>query len=211
VLTARFYVHGFKNTFEEAAVTAAQIGCDLEVNGAISFFSWPSTGKLKDYFRDGETTSLHQFTSHFVEFVETLASASNLDRIDIVAHSMGNRVLAESIQLLPGSQALRRVVIGHLVLAAPDISRVKFEVLAPFYRQTARERVTLYTCKKDRALWMSGAVNGYQRIGFEPPPYCHALLDTVSVSPLKLDLLSHGYFSNSLPVIQDMKRLFVEE
>jgi esterase/lipase superfamily enzyme len=205
--TGLVYVHGFNNTFKQAALTAAQIGCDLEVNGAISFFSWPSTGKLSDYFRDGETTSFQQFTRHFLEFVETLASASNLDRIDIVAHSMGNRILAEAIPLLATSPALRRVTIGHLVLAAPDISRVTFNALAPIYGQTARERVTLYTRKKDRALLLSGKLNGYQRIGFEPPPYCHRSLDTVSVSPLKLDFLSHGYFAKSRPVIEDLKRL----
>jgi esterase/lipase superfamily enzyme len=205
--TALVYVHGFRVTFDEAACLAAQIGCDLEVNGIISFFSWPAAGKLDRYVRDRETADLGEFAGHFVQFLDKLLSVAKLDRVNIVAHSMGNRLLAASIAAVQKLAAARSVSIGHLVLAAPDISRVEFKNVAPLYKATAHERVTLYSCRRDRALFASSKVNGYLRIGFEPPVFCHDAVDTISVSKIRVDLLGHGYIATAKPVIEDLKRL----
>jgi esterase/lipase superfamily enzyme len=43
---ALVFLHGFNVTFADAAIRAAQIGCDLKVPGATAFFSWPSRGRL---------------------------------------------------------------------------------------------------------------------------------------------------------------------
>jgi esterase/lipase superfamily enzyme len=205
--TGLMYLHGFNVKFDEAALLAAQIGCDLEVNGIIGFYSWPAAGGVLSYGRDRETTQLPVISAKFVEFIDTFLSISNLDRLDIVAHSMGNRVVAGAIDEIRQLGASRQVAIGHLVLAAPDISRVEFKDIAPIYGQTASSRVTLYTSKHDKALWGSNKVNGYTRVGFEPPVFCHAALDTVSVSQLRLGILGHGYVAAAKPVLEDMKLL----
>jgi len=44
----------FEFPSKEAAIRAAQIGCDLKVPGITAFFSWPSKGRLSFvglYFR----------------------------------------------------------------------------------------------------------------------------------------------------------------
>jgi hypothetical protein len=46
---ARFLLHGFNASFEEAAIRAVQIGFDLRVPGATAFFSWPSRGSVTAY------------------------------------------------------------------------------------------------------------------------------------------------------------------
>gem|GEM_PF-5732411 len=205
--TGLVFVHGFNVRFDDAALLTAQLGCDLEVNGISSFFSWPSRGGIKAYARDRETIDLPDTVRMFVEFIDMLLSTQNLDRLDIIAHSMGNRLIAKAIEEIQALGSARRAVIGNLVLAAPDVSRVEFKPLAPVYRETVKNRVTLYTCGYDKALWGSGKFNGYERIGSEPPPFCHESVDTVSVSDLRLGFMSHGYVMTSAPVIDDMKQL----
>ena len=52
---ALFFLHGFNVSFEDAAIRAAQIGCDLKVPGATAFFSWPSRGSVAAYPADEAT------------------------------------------------------------------------------------------------------------------------------------------------------------
>ncbi|MEJ1961773.1 MAG: alpha/beta hydrolase [Gammaproteobacteria bacterium] len=205
--TGLVYIHGFRVTFDEAACLAAQIGSDLEVNGIISFFSWPAAGKFRAYGWDKETAELEASKRLFLEFFNTLLSINKLDRLDIVAHSMGNRVLAKSIGDLQKLCTGHNVTLGHLVLAAPDIFRVQFKEAAPSYLAAAQKRITVYTSNKDWALWGSKKANGYTRIGYEPPVFTHAGVDTVSVSLLPMDVLGHGYIATAKPVIEDLKRL----
>jgi esterase/lipase superfamily enzyme len=42
------YIHGYNVGFEEAAIRAAQLGCDLKAKSTM-FFSWPSRSKLQEY------------------------------------------------------------------------------------------------------------------------------------------------------------------
>ena len=43
---AFIFLHGFNVTFEEAALRAAQLGCDLAIPGVTAFYSWPSRGEV---------------------------------------------------------------------------------------------------------------------------------------------------------------------
>lgn len=52
---ALFFLHGYNTTFEQAAIRAAQIGCDLKVAGPTAFFSWPSRGNTAAYSADEAT------------------------------------------------------------------------------------------------------------------------------------------------------------
>jgi hypothetical protein len=52
---ALVFLHGYNVTFRDAAIRAAQLHVDLNVNGATAFFSWPSKGRLTSYLADGST------------------------------------------------------------------------------------------------------------------------------------------------------------
>lgn len=201
--TALIYLHGFRVSFKEAAVRAAQISCDLGVEGVTAFYSWASAGKLNAYSRDEETVRLT--VEHFIEFLDTLLSINGLERADIIAHSMGNRVLASVIKHL--ATASIRARIGHLILAAPDISRSEFNKVSTYYPLVATKRTTLYSCAKDKALAISSSRHDYLRIGYEPPVYCAPGIDSISASRVKLDLLGHSYIVSARSVIADLKSL----
>lgn len=200
---ALIFLHGFRVSFEEAALRAAQLACDLGVEGITAFYSWASAGRLGAYAQDEETVRLT--VDHFLEFIDTLLAINSLEGVDIIAHSMGNRLLAAAVARLADARGHSR--IGHLILAAPDISRSEFNKVATQYGTVASKRATLYSCAKDKALAVSTKLHNYLRIGYEPPVYCTAGIDTISASQLRLDLLGHGYIASVRPVIADLKNL----
>jgi esterase/lipase superfamily enzyme len=48
---ALVYIHGFANSFEDAAIHTAQLATDLELDGAPVLYSWPSSGSVISYDR----------------------------------------------------------------------------------------------------------------------------------------------------------------
>jgi esterase/lipase superfamily enzyme len=205
--TALVFVHGYNVPFQDAVLRAAQIGFDLRVEGITAVFSWPSKGTTALYTHDGSSIELAE--RHFLEFLSTLARVQGLEEINIMAHSMGNRLLCRTIEKIVKSQSdgTMPVAIGHIVLAAADMTAAFFEQYAHLYAQLARKRVTNYTHRGDRALTLSVAVNGTERVGLEPPVFVHPALDTVSVSALDLDLLGHGYVASAAPLLYDVADL----
>jgi hypothetical protein len=44
------FVHGYNESFEDAAIRTAQLAYDFGFKGAPIFYSWPSEGRLLGYF-----------------------------------------------------------------------------------------------------------------------------------------------------------------
>jgi esterase/lipase superfamily enzyme len=204
---ALVFVHGYNVSLREAIVRAAQIGFDLKIEGITATFSWPSKGRLIPYPQDEEHIQLSE--QHFVDFIERLAQSPGLEEINVLAHSMGNRLLCRTMPQLIERQRLGRipVPIGHVVLAAADLSTAFFQQHADLYRQLARRRITNYSCAADKALFASRTVHGLGRVGLEPPIFVHDGIDTVSASQLNVDLLGHGYFASAEPLLYDIAEL----
>ncbi|HAV62669.1 MAG TPA: hypothetical protein DCY13_09915, partial [Verrucomicrobiales bacterium] len=184
---ALVYLHGYNVSFEEAAIRAAQLGCDLKVQGATAFFSWPSRGSLKGYAAD--EASIEASEPFIRDFLVDVARKSGAARVHILAHSMGNRGLLRSIERIAGTaQEMAGVRFGQIILAAPDVDADVFRALAHHYPPLA-ERTTLYVSSKDRALGMSEFLHGFDRAGFTPPVTVVPGLDTVEVGNIDLTLL----------------------
>lgn len=85
------FIHGYNVSFEDAARRTAQMAYDLGFDGAPILYSWPSKGRAQDYSADEE--SIQWTTDHLRKFLEDVARKSGARRIQIIAHSMGNRAL----------------------------------------------------------------------------------------------------------------------
>jgi esterase/lipase superfamily enzyme len=201
------FVHGYNVSFREAALRAAQIGFDLRVNGVTAFFSWPSKGDLIPYPADEASVELAE--RHFVSFLELLGQVHELERIDVLAHSMGNRLLLRTVEhlLRKKREGTLGVPIGHIVLAAADVTAALFKQCATSYAELAGRRVTNYTYKADRALMASRKLHDQDRVGLEPPVFVHDGIETISASELDLDLLGHGYVATAAPLLYDVREL----
>ncbi len=208
--TALVFVHGYNVGFREAALRAAQIGFDLRIDGIMSFFSWPSKGDLVPYSADESSVELAE--QHFVSFIELLASVHELEEINVLAHSMGNRLLLRTVeQLLQAKKAgTLKVPIGQIILAAADITAGLFKQTAAVYTELAARRVTNYTYKADKALMASRALHDQDRVGLELPVFVCPGVETVSASALDLDMLGHGYIASAAPLLYDLSQVIHE-
>jgi esterase/lipase superfamily enzyme len=202
---ALIYIHGYCVSFEEAALRAAQIGCDLNLQGAMAFYSWPSKGDWAGYLADSATIDASE--GFIREFLLDFYHKSGAERIHIIAHSMGNRGLLRAMErIVEMSESRGQVKFGQIFLAAPDVDAQIFRTLARAYARLS-ERTTLYASEKDKALAMSEFLHDYDRAGFIPPVTVVDGIDTIAVSEIDLTLLGHGYYAEVRDVLHDMHNL----
>jgi esterase/lipase superfamily enzyme len=205
---ALVFIHGYRVSFQDAVIRAAQLGVDLDIPGPVSVFSWPSRASLLGYTADGSAVeaSENAITDYLVDF----ATLSGVDRVNVIAHSMGNRPLMRALQRILGmAQARTQVQFANLVLAAPDITRELFLDLAPQYARLSR-RTTLYVSELDRALKASYRLQG-PRVGLVPPVTCCPGIDTVQVAHVDRTFMGHSTFAEARPLLYDIQALFTNE
>lgn len=202
---ALFFLHGFNVTFEEAAIRAAQLGCDLKVPGATAFFSWPSRGSVTAYPADEATIEASERA--ITDFLVDFAANCGADKIHVIAHSMGNRGLLRALQRIAANAGTRgKVKFGQIFLAAPDVDRDLFLDLASLYPEHS-ERTTLYASHKDLPVHVSSKLHDAARAGYFEPYTVAAGVDSIAVPDFDIDLLGHSYFAQAKELLQDIYQL----
>jgi esterase/lipase superfamily enzyme len=198
------FVHGFNNSFEDTARRTAQLAYDLDFDGTPMMYSWPSQGTTTAYAIDEATAGIAG--RRMAEFLDTVVSQSGAQRIHLIAHSMGNRVLIEALQTYLARRALdkRQGIFGQIVFTAPDVDRDYF-VDALESLASAAERVTLYASDNDYALRTSQFIHGAPRAGIAGETIIRtAGLDTIDMSAVPADALGHSYFAANAGAIFDI-------
>ena len=199
---ALVFIHGFNVSFEEAAVRAAQLGVDLDVSGATAFFSWPSRGSVAAYTADEATIDASERA--IADFLTDFGRRCGAERVDVIAHSMGNRGLLRAVQRIAADAERRsEVKFGQIILAAPDVDRDLFLDLAHLYPEFC-DRCTLYASNRDVAVHASSWVHWGHRAGYFQPYTVTAGVDTIAVPNFNVDLLGHGYFAAAERLLHDM-------
>ncbi|MFB1490058.1 MULTISPECIES: alpha/beta hydrolase [unclassified Thiocapsa] len=199
---ALVFLHGFNVDFEEAAIRAAQLGCDLKVPGATAFFSWPSRGSVTAYTADEATIEASEaaITAFLIDLVEHCGA----DRVHLIAHSMGNRGLLRALQrIASNAETSGRIKFGQIFLAAPDVDRDLFLDLARLYPNHS-ERTTLYASDADKAVHLSARVHDAPRAGYFKPYTVVDGVNTIAVPDFDVDLLGHSYFAEAEALLHDI-------
>lgn len=157
------YIHGFKNSFEEAALTASELSLYSGGLGPYILYSWPSLDSLFEYSHDRD--SVRYTTAHARRFFEMLnheidEGRLSAERINVITHSSGGEVIGTVLRELglmshneTPEQRKAKWRIGTVLMIAPDIStdvareRILKEDLRGMF-----EQIVVYTSKKDSAL-----------------------------------------------------------
>jgi esterase/lipase superfamily enzyme len=181
------YVHGYHNTFEDAAVTMGELCQFLGREFVCGIYTWPaggSRGILFGYNVDYESSAYA--TEHLRKTIRMIAQTPGLERIHLLAHSRGTDVLVTALADLNyeayilQSNLAQRYKVGNIVLMAPDIDADVFGAKlfkalsdpdtpygpAPNPRtvieRTPGFHITIYVSPDDKALaassWMFGSL-----------------------------------------------------
>jgi esterase/lipase superfamily enzyme len=157
------FVHGFNTMFAEGVYTAAQLAHDSRAPGVPVLFTWASRGRATQYVYDtNSATSARDNLEHTLRLV----FASNAEKVNILAHSLGNWVTVEAFRQIKLEGGInQRNKVGLIVLASPDIDIDVFKsqlrtfgsIHTPFY---------IVLSRNDKALALSNFIAGGQtRVG----------------------------------------------
>jgi esterase/lipase superfamily enzyme len=93
------FVHGFKNSFDHAAVSLAELWHFIGRRGVPMLYSWPAAHKgMFGYFIDRESGEFTIY--HLKNLIRSLASFPEVERINILAHSRGTDVVTTALREL---------------------------------------------------------------------------------------------------------------
>ena len=195
------FIHGYNVDFIEACARAAQLGFDLKVDGHTFLYSWPSAGRLPRYWHDEAT--VEAALPFFCQFMDRLAHQLGSDKIDIIAHSMGNRLLVRWLEM----QHDNPPNVAGVVFAAPDVDCEVFATGLTSLRQRS-SGATVYASSGDIPVFFSRLVHKYDRAGLSPPVTVVPAADTVEVRGLDLFSIGHSYFGNKAALLHDKFMFF---
>ncbi len=203
---ALIFIPGFNTTFEEAARRTGQLAWDIPFDGPTGFFSWPSSGSLKSYSADEEKSE--SSAPDFSKFLMQIINNTGVERLHIIAHSMGSRVLSFSLsQLVHESEFQKKAhIIQQLVLGAPDIDQEKFKkTILPHITSIGLSR-TLYSSDKDMAMIMSHTLRGGRpRLGEAGASiFVEHGIDTIEVSNMPSRNINHNYIFETKELLIDL-------
>ena len=212
-------IHGYNNSNEFALARAARLAAALECKREIAApgcrrevvaLTWPSYGKKTGYFWDEANAewSLTPASDAVDEF------ASWVPEMDLVAHSMGNRLAIAALGRLKANHRLPRV--RNFVMAAPDVDRDDLvrRLWAP---EGLGVPVTMYVSLRDQALSASWRGHAYPRAGDfswwvsgRKPYFAFASvpkLQVVDTTDVDRTILGHSYFIDSPKALADLCRV----
>jgi esterase/lipase superfamily enzyme len=200
------YVHGFKQTFETAALDAAHLSDGIRFRGQTMVFSWPSKAGLFDYAYDRDSAMWSR--DDFERVLQAIVTPAGVGRVHIVAHSMGTMLTLESLRQLHdryGDTIDGR--IGAVVFASPDIDMDVFSSAITRIGPLAR-KITVITATNDRALALSGQLaGGMTRVGAAEKAVIEKLgVRVVDASDSGWGIINHDLFLSNADVRRIIRR-----
>ncbi|WP_245286530.1 alpha/beta fold hydrolase [Bradyrhizobium sp. ARR65] len=200
------YVHGFKQTFETAALDAARLSDGIKFRGRTMVFSWPSKAGLFDYGYDRDSAMWSR--DAFERVLSSIVSTAGTGRLHIVAHSMGTMLALESLRQLYaryGDTVTGR--IGAVVFAAPDIDMDVFSSAVSSIGPLAG-KITVISATNDRALALSGRIaGGMTRVGAAEKAAIERLgVRVIDASDAGWGIINHDLFLSNEEVQRVIRR-----
>jgi esterase/lipase superfamily enzyme len=200
---ALVFVHGFNTLFDDAAYRFAQIVYDLQFEGVPVLFSWPSRGNFLAYLYDRDSAQFSR--GGLIDLLNILHVEAGISNVHVLAHSMGNEIVVNSLS----TRDALEWTLGQVILAAPDVDRDVFHLLAQRIKDVAT-RATLYASRFDRALKLSRRLAESPRAGDVPDgrPLIVPNLETIDASAVGDEMfgLGHSIFATNRSIIDDIGR-----
>jgi len=235
------FIHGFANSFAAAIKRAAFNAEWFHASGVaaadttVLAFTWPSLGALfatpphfldDDYKTDqtqaGKSAYHIGFFLNYIDNNIRPAYRRNnpTGRIFLLAHSMGNYALASAVEWWFANRGSADLMFDEVFLAAADEIDDTFDQPAGGRLHNLPklgERISIYSSRKDVAMYLSAAVNRDTRLGFDGPDHKHdatlypaatfRILDVTEVddfNPISPPDSTHQYYRRSVIVRTDI-------
>ncbi len=201
------FVHGFNCSFVDAARSSAMLS--LGTGRTAFFYDWTSRDSVVDYTQDEDSIDGSLFPNG-LKLISQLIDSYGRDRLVIVAHSMGSRLIYEAMHIFAfaNSSGAHHAGFKAVAIAAGDVFvrkfRQGFSAIQPL-----TDDFDNYASSHDQALLLSEHFHVQDpRLGQTTPEMTVAEgLTSIDASAAKTDWLGHGYFLDP-DLVADLKDLF---
>ncbi len=203
------FIHGFSNTFDQAIRRTGQISYDLGFPGVTMAYSWPSQGEFSVANYETDEEYVNKSIPFLKEFLLSIVQKSPGKKINIIAHSMGNRLLTNAIAEIEKKSP--QVIFNQIILAAPDVNADVFKQKIFPKMAGKANNITLYASSEDKALMASRLLHQKSRLG-ESGEYLTLIegMDTIDSTGVDPSTLGHSYFSSTKTLLADIHSLIVK-
>lgn len=190
------FVHGYNTPLEWVTCFGGRL--QSETTWPVVVYSWPSQHSFISYFKDecnAEWSQTH--FQHFVEFLKSLKKERPSLQLELVAHSMGNRLA------LSAASGKNDGLFNKLIMCSPDVDRMVAEYQRSSLIKTYSD-IVLFICDKDSALSKSSILHGYARLGRplhlqDKKEFLEAPKDVPHITVYDFTDLATGFFKHSVP------------
>ena len=181
------FVHGYNSSFSDAAFRVAQMAHDLELKGALASYAWPSRGNPLAYEYDRDSVL---FARDGLQEMLTLLTETSAPRLVLIAHSMGGKLLMETLrQFEIGNPGWVDRNVEGILLISPDLNPEVFRKQIETF-ETVPENFLIVVSRKDRVLGLSAFIRGDQeRLG--------NLKDSTQIADLPVSIVDVTAFTDS--------------
>ena len=163
------FIHGFNTEFNDAVYRPAEVWHFMGRVGVPVAYTWPAGfSGIRGYAYDRESGEFTIF--HLKNFIRTVASCPDVERIHLVAHSRGTDVTITALRELnieyqaKGQSTSEGLKLENLVLAAPDLDEDVF--MQRFTAENlleAAKRTTIYASRNDKAIGLADVIFASRR------------------------------------------------
>lgn len=186
---ALVFVHGFSVSFEGAALRTAQLASDLEVDGLAFFYDWPSRASMFRYNTDREVATSAPIAKEMAAFLKGVAEKTGAERINVIAHSMGNEPLLRGLRVL-AREGYTQPLFDEVVFASADVATANFDEYVRETRLLA-QNMTSYVSGGDWALAYAGSRVDFPRAGHVNERISVDKLTTVDTTAVGASFIGH--------------------
>lgn len=217
------YVHGYKVTFDNPVLVAAEMWHFMGYEGVFIAYSWPATPEATAYVGDVDTAM--GMARNLRELVHMLETDTAAERIHIIGYSAGTRLVSRTLEQMallnrgrgPGGEVYGSK-LENVFLISSDVDRSVFGAYLADGILEVPQHLIIYASAKDEALRISEGITGHERLGEAlapdkvPPPFANLLKQRrdrisyidVSAAPEISTGNGHGYFRGSPWVSSDL-------
>tara|TARA_Y100000814_G_scaffold104258_1_gene73160 strand:+ start:6337 stop:7575 length:1239 start_codon:yes stop_codon:yes gene_type:complete len=201
--SALIYVHGFNESYERSVIRASQISYDLAFPGSTFIFSWPARHSVATYL--GDLQRARDSERYFELFMSQILSTTSTNRIYIIAHHMGGRLVSAALKHMFSIQPSYKDRIREIILVAPDIEASQFTEQFTTFIGTENAPITLYTSANDPSLAVSKQFSTNRLAGDAVGQLViSANVETINAGTTDLSLNGHSNYTDTSSILGDI-------
>jgi esterase/lipase superfamily enzyme len=194
------WVHGYRPSFDLSAIHCAQLAHDLNIDANILTFDWTSSGSSLGYTRD--LLQIPRSTKHLVNLLKTVSNDVKPQKIIVVAHSLGCRLVCLALHKLYNDPNAKNLKLDQVIFLAPNVDREEFDDDFKSELQSFVNRITIYVASDDNVLLLAKLLYNVDSVGLAQQFSPDTNLDEIQTFlyykkqlPDKIDLVDVSFFA----------------